>query len=272
LEREPDEISVPPPQLPTRICVLCEAGGKRPVTALHGYRDGVPRPPHLTRQRRARPVMQRKASPRSDEHSPRSSTGMDVAGPRLRAARQHRGLSLAEVANAADVTKGFLSLAERAKTQVSVPTLMRICDALDIKLGALFDYPSETVVGVGAVLNMGGVGLDEYLLTPSDQRHLQAIRTVVQPGGGSGGAYRTEAEAIFVLVVRGAMDLTVDGDVRRLHAGDTTTFPASALHEWCNPSPEIAELIWVVTPPIPSEGLKAHRRNGAARTKKRNRG
>ena len=76
---------------------------------------------------------------------------MGVAGPRLREARLRRGLSLSDVAQAAGVTKGFLSLAERAKTQISVPTLLRICDALDIKLGSLFDYPSETVVGVGAV-------------------------------------------------------------------------------------------------------------------------
>lgn len=68
-------------------------------------------------------------------------SGMGVAGPRLREARLRRGLSLSDVAQAAGVTKGFLSLAERAKTQISVPTLLRICDALDIKLGSLFDYP-----------------------------------------------------------------------------------------------------------------------------------
>jgi transcriptional regulator with XRE-family HTH domain len=184
---------------------------------------------------------------------------MDVAGPRLREARLNRGMSLSDVAEAAGVTKGFLSLAERAKTQVSVPTLLRICDALDIKLGALFDYPSETVVGVGAVLNMGGVGLAEYLLTPADQKDLQAIRSVVQPGGGSGGAYRTEADTILVLVVRGAIELIVDGDVRNLLIGDTTTFAASALHEWRNPASDPAEVIWVVTPPIPREGLEGHR-------------
>jgi transcriptional regulator with XRE-family HTH domain len=216
--------------------------------------------------------MQRQPPPRSDRHPSSTSTGMDIAGPRLRAARLYRGLSLAEVADAADVTKGFLSQAERAKTQVSVPTLLRICAALDIKLGALFDYPSETVVRDGPALNMGGVGLDEYLLTPSDQQHLQAIRTVVQPGGGSDGAYRTEADAIFVLVVRGAMELTVDNDVRRLNAGDTTTFSASALHQWHNPSPEIAEVIWVVTPPIPNEGLEMLRRNATTPAKKRKRG
>ena len=168
---------------------------------------------------------------------------MGVAGPRLREARLRRGLSLSDVAQAAGVTKGFLSLAERAKTQISVPTLLRICDALDIKLGSLFDYPSETVVGVGAVLNMGGVGLTEYLLTPAEQEDLQAIRSVVQPGGGSGGAYRTEADTIFVLVVRGAIELSVDGAVRQLRAGDTTTFAAQSMHERQNSAEGVAEVI-----------------------------
>jgi transcriptional regulator with XRE-family HTH domain len=195
-------------------------------------------------------------------------SGMDVAGPRLREARLNRGMSLLDVAEAAGVTKGFLSQAERAKTAISVPTLLRICDALDIKLGALFDYPSETVVGVGAVLNMGGVGLTEYLLTPADQQDLQAIRSVVQPGGGSGGAYRTEADTILVLVVRGRIELTVDGDVRNLNTGQTTTFAASAMHEWRNPATDVAEVIWVVTPPIPRDGLEGHRIAGAPRKKR----
>jgi transcriptional regulator with XRE-family HTH domain len=196
---------------------------------------------------------------------------MEVAGPRLRAARLSRGLRLADVADAAGVTKGFLSQAERAKTQVSVPTLLRICQALDIKLGALFEYPTETVVHTGVHLNMGGVGLDEFLLTPSDQQDLQAIRTIVQPGGGSGGAYRTEADTIFVLVVRGSIQLTVDADVRYLNVGDTTTFAASAMHEWCNPTAELAEVVWVVTPPIPNEGLAEHRSKNLRPTKARRR-
>ncbi|MFC9461440.1 helix-turn-helix domain-containing protein [Streptomyces sp. NPDC056983] len=69
----------------------------------------------------------------------RSSSGMQLAGPRLREMRQDRGLTLAAVAESAGVTKGFLSLAERGKTQVSVPNLLRICEVLDVQPGSLFD-------------------------------------------------------------------------------------------------------------------------------------
>ncbi len=104
---------------------------------------------------------------------PPPGTGMDAAGPRLRAARTARGLSLAEVAESAGITKGFLSLAERGLTRVSVPNLLAICSALEITIGSLFDYPEGTVVGRGTPLQMGGIDVSEFLLTAADQPHLQ---------------------------------------------------------------------------------------------------
>lgn len=176
--------------------------------------------------------------------------GMGVVGPRLREIRGAKGISLTEVADSAGITKGFLSLAERGRTRVSVPTLLRICEVLDVRIGDLFDYPSEPIVHGGTRIEMGGVGIEEFLLSPAEERHLQAMRTVLEPGGGSGGAYRIEAETIFAHVLRGNLHLVVDGEVRELNAGDSTTFAAQSLHEWHNPSASVSEVLWVVTPPI----------------------
>ncbi len=179
-----------------------------------------------------------------------ADTAHELAGPRLRALRQAKGKSLAETAADAGVTKGFLSLAERGKTRVSVPTLLRLCDALDVQIGALFDYPAESIVHGGSHIDMGGNDIDEYMLTPSGERHLQAMRSVIQPQGGSDGIYSLDAESIFVLVLRGKLDLTIDGEVRTLDAGDSTTFSARAHHGFVNPDHTVAEVVWVVTPPM----------------------
>lgn len=87
-----------------------------------------------------------------------TESGMSRAGARLRQFRRERGMSLTDVAAKAEVTKGFLSLAERGMTNVSVPVLMRICDALGIGIGDLFEYPAAPIVrsGAGAPLEMGG--------------------------------------------------------------------------------------------------------------------
>ena len=180
--------------------------------------------------------------------------GMERVGPRLREARLQRGLTLTAVAEQAGVTKGFLSLVERGKTRVSVPTLLRVCEVLAIPLGALFDYPESVVVanGAGARLEMGGLDITEYLLTPADEQHVQVMQTVLRPGGGSGGAYTLAAETVFVIVLRGHLALTVDGQPRLLHERDSTTFSARLPHSWENPGDTDAEVLWVIAPPLPS--------------------
>jgi transcriptional regulator with XRE-family HTH domain len=177
---------------------------------------------------------------------------MHRAGPRLREMRQAQHRSLADVAEQAGVTKGFLSLAERGLTRVSVPTLLAICQALDVTIGALFDYPDATVVGTGTVLQMGGIDVTEFLLTPANQGHLQVMRTVVQPGGGSGGTYRLDSEAVFAYVLRGTLAITVDGDDRLVRAGESTTYPARSDHGWRNPDDSETEVLFVFAPPLPS--------------------
>jgi transcriptional regulator with XRE-family HTH domain len=183
--------------------------------------------------------------------------GTDTAsadvGARLRRMRLALGLSLADVAVRAEVTKGFLSQLERGLSGVAVPTLLRICDAMGVSIGSVFEYPEQTVVQGGVPLQMGGVGLREYLLTPRGERTVQVMRTVMKPGGGSGGAYSLRATTIFVIVLRGALELTVDGELRSLGVGDSTTFPATAMHDWRNSASEEAEVLWVIAPPLAPE-------------------
>jgi transcriptional regulator with XRE-family HTH domain len=178
---------------------------------------------------------------------------MSVLGPRLRARRGELGLTLAQVADAAGVTKGFISLVERGLASVSVPTLLTLCSALELELGALFDYPEDEVVraGRGAPLEMGGGGIEEFLLTPASEPRIQVMRTVLQPGGGSGGAYTLDCDTVFVLVVRGALALRVGDRERRLEVGDSTTFSARTMHAWENPGDTEAEVVWTLAPPVP---------------------
>jgi transcriptional regulator with XRE-family HTH domain len=182
-----------------------------------------------------------------------ASTGMDEVGPKLRSIRESKNLSLTDLAGRAGITKGFLSLAERGKTRVSVPTLLRICDALDIAIGSLFTYPSESVVHGGVPLYMGGSDLAEYLLTPGKETHFQVMRTKMQPGGGSQGAYVLDADSIFVLVIEGQLSIEVGGVVMILEVGDSTTFSAREPHNWHNPLQVESQVIWVIAPPLPLE-------------------
>jgi quercetin dioxygenase-like cupin family protein len=99
---------------------------------------------------------------------------------------------------------------------------------------------------------MGGSGIREFLLTPASERNLQVMRTVLQPGGGTGGAYSLDSETVFVFVIRGDLRLVVDGQESNLGAGDGFTFPAGAVHSWDNPGLEESEILWFIVPPLPN--------------------
>ena len=177
------------------------------------------------------------------------------AGPRLRQLRLSRKLTLLDVAERSGVTKGFLSLLERGRLRVSVPTLLRICEAIGINIGSLFDYPAETFEREGSPVQMGGADIDECFLTPRDEELIQVMCTLLRPGGGSAGAHTLDAVTIFAIALRGQLDLIVDSVPLPLAVGESTTFSARLLHEWSNPADSETEVLWVIAPPLPRDLL-----------------
>ncbi|MYV40871.1 helix-turn-helix domain-containing protein [Streptomyces sp. SID1328] len=181
----------------------------------------------------------------------KGSTALEApAGAQLRKIRLSRGLSLTEAALRAGVTKGFLSQLERGLTNVSVPTLLRVCDVLQIGVGELFAYPDEQVVEGGSRIDMGGEGVAEYLLTPADTTAFQVFRSVIEPGGGTGGPYRLDTATIFAMGLSGSTRLVVGGETRMLSPGVSTSFSGRTLHQFDNPGTTVSEVLWVLSPPL----------------------
>ena len=173
-------------------------------------------------------------------------------GARLRKSRLLRGLSIEQVASSTGLTKGFISQLERDLTSASVASLIRICEAVGISVGSLFE-PSRTDL-VRALqapqINFGGENVVEHLLTPASSRNLQVIRSDIAPLGGSGGEpYTLNADAEVAHVLRGRLDLTVGAEQFRLQRGDTLTFSPRESHSWRNPSPTRHSIVfWILNP------------------------
>ena len=129
-------------------------------------------------------------------------------GAQLKAARLAARKSMAEVAEQAGLTKGFVSKLERDLANVSVASLIRLCDALGVSVGSLFQAPKGQVVRHGArpPINFGGRKMTEYLLTPSGEKRVQAILSDIEPGGGSGNEpHSLPADVEFVLILAGSV-------------------------------------------------------------------
>lgn len=177
-------------------------------------------------------------------------------GAQLKAVRLARRMTLAGVAESAGITKGFLSKIERDQAAASVATLMRICEALQISVGELFDAPSGDVVRRSAypLINFGGVGMTEFLLTPRGEQRLQAILSEIEPGGGSGEEpYSLPADVEFVFVVAGRLAVTLNDEEIVLEQGDTLTFAPHAQHTFRSAlDTGTTQVLWVFSPALPS--------------------
>jgi transcriptional regulator with XRE-family HTH domain len=188
--------------------------------------------------------------------------GLDAAqariGPQLRAARLAARMTLAEVAQKSGLTKGFVSKIERDLANVSVASLMRLCEALGISVGTLFRADRGEVVRTGAYppINFGGSRMREYLLTPAGEKRVQAILSDIEPGGGSGAEpYSLPADVEFVFVLAGQLHIGVGGEQVVLEAGDAFTFPGSAEHTFrVLPGAGRARVLWVFMPALPAAG------------------
>lgn len=175
-------------------------------------------------------------------------------GARLRSARRSRGLTIERLAAAADLTKSFISRLERDETNASVSSLVRLCNALGITVGSLFDEVGATVVAVdgAAAIDFGGHGTRDVLLTPSAERRLVAIHSTIDPGGGAGeGLYELAAETEFVFVLSGRIEVQFADRVQSLGAGDALTFSPRDPHSWRNPSARgAARVLWILSPAL----------------------
>lgn len=180
---------------------------------------------------------------------------LDHVGTHLRAVRLSARKSIAEVAADSQLTKGFLSKLERNQANASVAALMRLCNALGISVGSLFQAATGNVVRREArpPINFGGSGMREYLLTPTSEKRVQAILTDIESDGGSGDEpYSLPADVEFVFVISGSLRIDVAGEPTLLAEGDAFTFVPNTPHAFgAGPSGCGAQVLWVFAPALP---------------------
>jgi len=171
-------------------------------------------------------------------------------GARLRASRLAQGLTLEQLAQAAGLTKGFISRIERDETMPSVPALVQICQALSLPVGNLFEEPDIQRVALpeAPLINMGGVGAIERLVTPRAEDRLQVLRSSLDPNASGGDALYTVNCSVETLhVVSGEVEIVFSDRSERLSPGDTVTFPGRTPHTW-RAGASGAEAVWILVP------------------------
>jgi len=192
-------------------------------------------------------------------HQPAAGAGFDPdaeIGEEIRGLRRAQGLTLKQLAAAAGISVGYLSVIERNLSRVPIGVLKTICDALGIHMNWFFRAGKlgpahERDVVVRAAnrprLSFPGLGITEELLSPNLTGALEMLISTIAPGADSENYSHDGAEA--GLVLDGTLDLWIDDNHVRLEPGDSFAFDSTKRHRCANPTTKPTRVLWVITPP-----------------------
>jgi transcriptional regulator with XRE-family HTH domain len=180
--------------------------------------------------------------------------GVDI-GERLRAIRRLRRATLRSVAERAGLSESFLSQVERGKANASVASLTRVAAALGVHVADLFEPdqaradPRVLKRARRPTLAFGNLGRKQ-LLTPRPLEHLEVIAVELDPGGSTGDEPYVHGDSEeLVVVLAGRVHVQLGERVYELERGDSIDYRSSTPHRVTNAGDDVAELIWVISPP-----------------------
>jgi transcriptional regulator with XRE-family HTH domain len=188
------------------------------------------------------------------ERATRDGSLASDVGRRLRSARRRRGLTLAALASSAGMSESFLSQLERGLTGASLDSLQRLTQALEIRVGDLFeadDAHSPRVLHAAdrPVMELWHLGA-KTLLTPRWSEELEVLICRLEPDGATGDEPYTHGDSDeMFLVLEGIVDLELDGVLHRMTTGDSITYRSSVPHRVINRGEGDAEGLWAISPP-----------------------
>ena len=175
-------------------------------------------------------------------------------GPRLRELRKREGLSQRALAKRSGISNATISLIESRKLNPSVAVLKRILDGIPMDLSAFFatevSKPESVVHRADDLIEIGR-GKISYRQVGQELagRNIQILHERYAPGADTGKvALRHDGEEGGV-VIRGRLELTVDGERYALGPGDAYYFDSWRPHHFRNVGPDECEIVSACSPP-----------------------
>lgn len=179
-------------------------------------------------------------------------------GHQVRDLRRAKGVTIPQLAARIDRSVGWLSQIERGLSEVSISALHQIAAALEVQVSWFFGQgatPPADELGLvlrkanRRTLDFHGSGVHEEIVSPSLSGQLLLVETTFAPGASTGDRDRQRRGEESGLVLRGMLELQVEGRTLRLAAGDSFAFTRTGPHRCHNPGHEPCVVLWVITPP-----------------------
>jgi len=174
-------------------------------------------------------------------------------GQKLKELRVMKNLTQEELADRAELSKGFISQLERDLTSPSIATLVDILQVLGTDLPEFFqesseeqivfhdsDYFEKTDENLGNKI--------EWIIPNAQKNIMEPIRLTLQPGGSTYPDNPHEGEE-FGYILSGSITIYIGNKKYRAKKGESFYFTPGSTHYIKASEKTGATLIWVSSPP-----------------------
>ncbi|MDO4489709.1 MAG: helix-turn-helix domain-containing protein [Lachnospiraceae bacterium] len=175
---------------------------------------------------------------------------MDI-GKKIRDLRNQKGLTQEELADRAELSKGFISQLERNLTSPSISTLQDLLQCLGTSLSQFFQEEEEDQIVFSqedyfqkedTELN----NLIQWIIPNAQKNEMEPILLTLQPGGSTYPDNPHEGEE-FGYILNGTVTIHLGSKTYSVKKGESFYFRPSKTHYLR--SVRGAKLLWVTTPP-----------------------
>ncbi|NLO08385.1 MAG: cupin domain-containing protein [Clostridiales bacterium] len=177
---------------------------------------------------------------------------MDI-GQKIKELRIQKSLTQEELADRAELSKGFISQLERDITSPSIATLMDILQCLGTNLEEFFsDSTAEQVVfkktDYFEKYDSELKNLIKWIIPNAQKNMMEPILLTLDPGGSTYPDNPHEGEE-FGYVISGSIVLNIGNRSFKAKKGESFYFTANKQHYITASDKSGATLLWVSTPP-----------------------
>lgn len=131
-------------------------------------------------------------------------------------------------------------------SEPSFESLLRIAGSLNVPMTAIVqDSSGSTSESSGLTVHESGMYRDRFV-TPESARTIQVLEAVLEPGSRSrvlAYVHPEDEECVFVL--EGEIEFTVNGEVRRVGAGEALMIDPRLPHSYANTGTDPVRWLWI---------------------------
>ena len=172
-------------------------------------------------------------------------------GKKIRDLRNRNGLTLQELADRSELTKGFLSQLERGQVSPSVVTLWDLIECLGSTPSEFFKEEEEQVVFSEQQFfeKIDENGNSRQWIVPSAQKYqMEPLLVQLQPRTSLEEDKPHNGEE-FGYILSGRIQLLLDDKTYLVRSGESFYYRATHRHRIVNPGGRPARFLWISTPP-----------------------